>query len=817
MKKVQTVVNRFLFTVLFAGLVQSGYAQQDVSSSDSLLFMSIEDLMNLEIEVTSVSKKAESIQKVPSSIYVISSKDIERSSATNIMELLRDVPGYWAVSNDFMNVDGYIRNSAEGSVLVLLDGTPMQDLMGAEFSYGNFDIPLNQIDRIEIIKGSGGTVYGANSASGVISIYTKEPDAQSKFFAEVKGGSPAYANANVSVSSKLGEKFSLSAYGKYGYFGGYEQTPESTNAESTVTGQDGVTPVTITNRFTEDDNTVKTIIAGMRLRFDASEKFNLSAGVHFNSFDRDRYVSYSTPENSYLVPTGGNFSNPHPEVTDEIYLRNDNSNRTTLFGKAEYGFSDNHNIFARISSNIENTSNSFGGGFNASNSIVDLEVQDNLTLSFNQFSLGLNYRKVNYDIHDIYSTNNINYIDPQNSANLTGFFAQDKLTFFEDKLSLYLGAKAENFSLINDKYYISPMAKIVYQPIKQLTFWGGYTKAYTTPGYNQTNMEMFVFRTATPDVFMNYSSDIVHDAAYQQAKDGGADDAMAKAIADYYITTEEGQQYINGVFDENFKETSDAFPGHYNISVINGPETEPTSFESFEVGVRYQPNKKLYFETNFYYTNFEDGIGNSPTSFGVQPSPTREGEYTETYYYGNYFTGTNMGLETIIKYSPVEHLMVELSHSYYKSEVYYQENDEFESDPDKNIMDEDYPVIPANVLKWKVYYDMPKDFRLTVSGLQSSAFYNKVGTLDPSYQPYKQRFDPIFGALGYKERYGQKENRTILNFRVGKFFMDKKFNAFVWANDILTDPFIESVNQLKTAYPRQIGRMFGLGLTYNLQ
>jgi hypothetical protein len=47
--------------------------------------------------------------------------------------------------------------------------------------------------------------------------------------------------------------------------------------------------------------------------------------------------------------------------------------------------------------------------------------------------------------------------------------------------------------------------------------------------------------------------------------------------------------------------------------------------------------------------------------------------------------------------------------------------------------------------------------------------------------------------------------------------MDKKFNAFVWANDILTDPFIESVNQLKTAYPRQIGRMFGLSLTYSLQ
>ena len=705
MKRIQFIVNRALFAIIFAGLVQSGFAQQAVTDSDSLLFMSMEDLMNLEIEVTSVSKKAESIKMVPSSIYVISANDIERSSATNLMELLREVPGYWAVSSDYLNVDAYMRNSSENSVLVLLDGTPVQDIMSSDFNYGNFDIPLTQISRIEVIKGSGGTVYGANSASGVINIFTKNPGKQSKVFAEVKGGASSFADVNVSFSSKVNEKFALSGYGKYGHFGGFEQTPESTNATSAVLGPDGTTPTTITNRYTEDDNTVSSMVAGLRLKFNPSDKFDLSAGVHFNTIKRNSYVSYVTPENSYLIPSADGIT-PRPEIDDDVYYANNDANRITLFGKADYSFSDNHSVFARVSSNIDNTHYVINGGYEASNSIMDLEIQDNFTLAFNQVSVGMNYRKLNYDIHDIYNTDNINYIDPQNSATLTGFFAQDKLSFLDDKLLVYLGVKGENFSLLNNKYYFSPMAKVVVQPIEMLTLWGGYTKAYTTPGYNQTNIELFVYRAKTPDVFYNYTKPFVtqgvYDLVYDQAIGGGADDETAKTMAEAYVTSEEGQTVIHYETTNQIEPYIEEFPGHYNSSVINSTKTEPTSFETLEIGLRLHPGKKLYFETSFYISNIKNGVGNSPNSAGIHASPTNQGEYTEAYFYGNYLTGTNIGVETLVKYTPLTNLMIELSHSYYKGELYYQENEDFpDVDTEKNITDEDYPIVPRNVFRWK--------------------------------------------------------------------------------------------------------------------
>ena len=127
--------------LIFAGL-PSAFSQQGSDTTD-LLNMSLEQLMNME--VTSVSKKAEKIQNVPSSIYVITSDDIQRSSSQNLMQLLRDnVPGYWAVANDYKNTDAFIRSTYEGSVLVLLDGTPMLDNMFMNFDNENFEIPFEK-------------------------------------------------------------------------------------------------------------------------------------------------------------------------------------------------------------------------------------------------------------------------------------------------------------------------------------------------------------------------------------------------------------------------------------------------------------------------------------------------------------------------------------------------------------------------------------------------------------------------------------------------------------------------------------------------
>ena len=75
------------------------------------------------------------------------------------------------------------------------------------------------------------------------------------------------------------------------------------------------------------------------------------------------------------------------------------------------------------------------------------------------------------------------YINPKKSYGLTGLFIQDKISLLDEKLNFYLGLKAENYDLIDSKYYLSPMAKVSVSPVKEFTVWGGFTQSYTT-SYN---------------------------------------------------------------------------------------------------------------------------------------------------------------------------------------------------------------------------------------------------------------------------------------------------------------------------------------------
>lgn len=137
--------------------------------------MSIEDLM--EIRVKSVSKKEQRLSRAASAVFVITAEDIRRSGATNIPDLLRMVPGLdvaqvnsstWAISSRGFN------DEAANKLLVLIDGrTVYSPLFGGVF-WDVQQIPLEIIERIEVIRGPGAAVWGANAVNGVINIITKK-------------------------------------------------------------------------------------------------------------------------------------------------------------------------------------------------------------------------------------------------------------------------------------------------------------------------------------------------------------------------------------------------------------------------------------------------------------------------------------------------------------------------------------------------------------------------------------------------------------------------------------------------------------------
>ena len=154
-------------------LAASTHAQAQARPVD-LAAATIEDLMN--IEITSASRKEQRLADVPAAISVITADDIQRSGLTTVPELLRLVPGVqvaqinsnkWAVA-----VRGF-NNLFVDKLLVLVDGRTVYDRLNSGVFWESIDIPLDQIERIEVLRGPGGATWGANAVNGVISIITK--------------------------------------------------------------------------------------------------------------------------------------------------------------------------------------------------------------------------------------------------------------------------------------------------------------------------------------------------------------------------------------------------------------------------------------------------------------------------------------------------------------------------------------------------------------------------------------------------------------------------------------------------------------------
>jgi iron complex outermembrane recepter protein len=134
---------------------------QDQRSNIDFANQSIEQLMN--VDVTSVSRKQQKLSKVPAAIYVITQEEIARSGATTIPDVLRMAPGVqvaqvdanrWAISARGFN-DIY-----SNKLLVLVDGRTVYSPSFSGMYWDQIDIPLDTIERIEAIRGSGGTMWG---------------------------------------------------------------------------------------------------------------------------------------------------------------------------------------------------------------------------------------------------------------------------------------------------------------------------------------------------------------------------------------------------------------------------------------------------------------------------------------------------------------------------------------------------------------------------------------------------------------------------------------------------------------------------------
>lgn len=179
--------------------------------------LSPEQLFNAT--VTSVSKTSQKLMDAPAAIYVLTNEDIMRSGATSIPEALRLVPGVqvarthgggWAIS-----VRGFANSGLGNKLLVLIDGRAVYDQLFSGVYWDVQDTALEDIDRIEVIRGPGAALYGANAVNGVINIITKSAkDTQGGMVSAIAGNQDR-AITTGRYGGVVGDDIYYRAYAKY--------------------------------------------------------------------------------------------------------------------------------------------------------------------------------------------------------------------------------------------------------------------------------------------------------------------------------------------------------------------------------------------------------------------------------------------------------------------------------------------------------------------------------------------------------------------------------------------------------------------------
>lgn len=258
MKSYNFTIKTLLFLIAFL-LAMPGFSQQPdnqkkLPTKDQIMEMSYQDLLNMPFEqliqlanivgvsaedllqmimnkeVSSASKTKEKVMQSPLSTTVISKEELVASGATNIAEALRMVPGMIVREKTPGNYDLHIRGndntppknvfvySEDAMSLVMIDNRPVFNYSFGGTFWETLPIDINDVERIEVIRGPSSALYGPNAVAGVINIITKHPDLQ-KFSANasIQAGNQNTKIANADFSGGVGKKLKYRVSGNYQY------------------------------------------------------------------------------------------------------------------------------------------------------------------------------------------------------------------------------------------------------------------------------------------------------------------------------------------------------------------------------------------------------------------------------------------------------------------------------------------------------------------------------------------------------------------------------------------------------------------------
>ncbi|MGH9688866.1 MAG: TonB-dependent receptor plug domain-containing protein [Candidatus Acidiferrales bacterium] len=415
---------------------QPNQVGQADESSQSLKQLSIEQLG--QIEVTSVTKEPEEVWKTAAAIYVITSQDIERSGATNIPEALRLAPGVEVARVDSNKWSIGIRGFGSRltrDVLVLIDGRSVYNPLLAGTYWEVQNIPLYDIDRIEVIRGPGGTIWGPNAVNGVINIITKSSKDTQGQTASAGGGNLDQGDVTAQYGGGNGDNLTYRIYGM-GFVRGAEYHPSGDNYDTWRNIQGG---------FRMD---------GTR---SAKETYTLEGDIYDEGAGETvTAVTYAPPYSQILQGaarlSGGDIVGRWQRTEGlgkdiQVQAYYDRTNRrepnfTDIRNTFDVDFLDRFRLPARQQI-------SWGGG-------VRLSMGRNPTV-----------------VSGLY------FLPESRTDQLYSGFFQDEIALIPDRLSLSLGSKLLKTNYTGLQW--EPNVRMLWNPTPTQALWAAYTHAVRTP------------------------------------------------------------------------------------------------------------------------------------------------------------------------------------------------------------------------------------------------------------------------------------------------------------------------------------------------
>ena len=425
--------------VLIALAVMPAAGQEQAASdtdNQSLSDLSIEELMN--VEVTSASKKAEKLADTAAAVYVITQEDIRRSGLTSVPDLLRMVPGMdvaqmngsnWAISCRGFN------SRFSTKLLVLIDGRSSYTPLYAGVWWDVQDMLLEDIERIEVIRGPGAALWGANAVNGIINIITKKPQEAGEQLATSIAGSLDKDILGLRLSGRLGSNGSYRFYGKQAEQNGFRFTDE-----------------------TDTDDTWGQVRTGFRCEWDTSETSSFAVqGDWYNGRGMQSMVQklfaapYTQPMTTGYSIDGGNV------LAKWTRIHRDGGESDLQLYCERTGRSDLQHAEIRDT--------------------YDLDYQRRLpSRGRHDVIWGLGYR---FASSDATTTNLLHFDQEVQTTELASAFIQDQITLKPDRATLIVGSKFEHNSYTGLE--VQPNVRVVWTPPKSGVVWAAVSRAIRMP------------------------------------------------------------------------------------------------------------------------------------------------------------------------------------------------------------------------------------------------------------------------------------------------------------------------------------------------